>query len=264
LLARAKQQDIPAFLLGGGNNTLFATSYFDGLVFTFGRQFSHCTWDGGLRILAGASVKITKLLQTARECGLMGLEFMTMVPGTVGGSLAGNAGAGGQGICDKVETVWLMTREGFLAEVTRHDYLYTYRHSELRDAIVLAAEFKLEPLDVVESERRVEGFKAKKKGQPYNVPSSGCIFKNPVDPQTGLDVSAGKLIDLAGLKGYSIRSAMVDMGHANFMVNTGEASGEDFLALMSLVRDIVGHRHNVDLDLEVQVVGGPMSTAILS
>lgn len=261
LLDRASAEGLPAFCLGGGKNTLFATSYFDGVVFSLGREFSQLSYRGNNIIRAGAGVKLPRLLSYIRECGLMGLEFLTMVPGTVGGSLAGNAGAGGWGLCDYVESVYLMARDGFVACVNRNEFRYSYRHSELREAIVLDVDLRLERLNVAESERRIQDFKDKKVGQPYEVASCGCIFKNPkIDGKT---MSAGKLIDDAGLKGYSIRSARVSEKHANFFVNTGQSCGEDFLALISLVRDIIQQRTGVELELEVQIVGGPLSTVIV-
>ncbi len=263
LLDVANQIQCPTFVLGGGKNTLFATSYFEGLVISFGRNFSQLSDDGGTIVHAGASAQLPALLNYARKRGLMGLEFLTMVPGTVGGALAGNAGAGNWGICDFVERVYLMTRDGFVACVERNQFRYSYRHSELREALVLAADLRLEPLDKQEAARRIEDYKSKKTSQPYNMPSCGCIFKNPKDGN-GKSISAGKLIDECGLKGYGIQTAQVSEGHANFIVNRGEARGEDFLALITLVRDIVMAKTGIELDLEVQIVGGPLATAILA
>lgn len=263
LLTRVRETGCPAYLLGGGANTLFATSYFDGVVFSLGRGFCRTDYLGGNFIRAGGSTKLPSMLKFARDCGLMGLEFLTMVPGTVGGGLAGNAGAGNWGLCDFVERVYLMTREGFIACVDRNQFRFSYRHSELKEAIILEADFRLEPLNKYESERRIEEYKAKKTSQPYSLPSCGCIFKNPKD-ESGKQISAGQLIDQTGLKGYCIRSAQVSDSHANFMVNLGDSAGEDFLALISLVRDIVFEKQGVDLELEVQIVGGPLNSVILA
>lgn len=263
VVLHARDVGVPMFLLGGGKNTLFATSNFDGLVVTLGRGFNRLDNIGGNCIRVGASAQLSQLIPFTHRNGLMGLEFLTRVPGTVGGALAGNAGAGNWGICDFVERVYLMTRTGFVACVGRNQFRYGYRHCELRDAIVLMADLRLEPLDRAEATRRVEDFKAKKTNQPYHIPSSGCIFKNPKGPD-GAAISAGKLIDECGLKGYAIRSARVSEGHANFIVNTGNSSGEDFLALISLIRDIVQARTGIELKMEVQIVGGPLSSAVLA
>lgn len=265
LLQTVRQLGIPAYLLGGGANTLFATSYFEGVVFRLGSNFAEVDYAGGNIIRAGSAVNLRKLHKFAHACGLMGLEFLEKIPGTVGGALAGNAGAGGWGLCDFVQRVIVMTREGFIAPIERHQFRYGYRFSELRDCIILDAEFSLEPLDMVEARRRETEFLAMKEGQPYNIPSSGCVFKNPTDPVRKKPVSAGKIIDEIGMKGYGIRSARISEQHANFFINEGGTSrGEDFLALISLVRDIVQQRRGIELELEVNIVGGPLSSAVLT
>lgn len=262
LLREAHAEDVPAFILGGGRNTLFATSYFDGVVFQLGKSFSGVEHLGGKLIRVGSGTQLPKLLASVKECELMGLEFLTMVPGTVGGALAGNAGAGEFGVCDFVERVYLMTRDGFIACVDRNQFRYAYRFSELKEAVVLEADFRLEPFDRTESERRINKYREKKVNQPYHVPSSGCIFKNPT-LENGSTISAGKLIDECGLKGYQIRSAQVSESHANFIVNNGRSRGEDFLALISLIRDIVEQKTGKLLQVEVQIVGGPLNSAIM-
>ncbi|MCC5877274.1 MAG: UDP-N-acetylmuramate dehydrogenase [Candidatus Sumerlaeia bacterium] len=264
LLLATRQLEVPAYLLGGGCNTLFATSFFEGVVFALGRNFKELDHAGGNVIRAGASVKLPSLKRFSHECGLMGLEFLERIPGTVGGALAGNAGAGNWGLCDFVQRVIVMTREGFVAPIERGQFRYGYRHSELRDCIVLMADFQLEPLDLEEARRREKEYIDRKGTQPYDIPSSGCIFKNPLDPQSKKLVSAGKVIDEIGMKGYGIRSARIANGHANFFVNEGRTSrGEDFLALISLVRDLVHQRRGIDLELEVNIVGGPLNSAVL-
>lgn len=263
LLSISNSEGFPAFILGGGQNTLFASSHFEGLVFQLSGEFNRISKVDSQTIRAGAGVQLPKLLRFAKDQGLMGLEFLTMVPGTVGGSLAGNAGAGNWGICDFAERVFLITRDGFVACVNRNEFRYSYRKSELKDAIVLFADFRLEPRNEEEAERRRIEYTEKKKNQPYNKPSSGCIFKNPKSLRSGKAVSAGKLIDEAGLKGYRIGSAMISETHANFMINEGESCGEDFLALINLVRDIIRERTGIDLQVEVQIVGGPLNTVRL-
>jgi len=263
LMEKVREAEVPAFLLGGGANTLFATSNFEGVVFTLGRSFANTAYLGGNFFRAGAATKLPTLIKNARECNLMGLEFLTMVPGTVGGALAGNAGAGNWGLCDFVERVYLMTRDGFIACVERNQFRYSYRHSELREAVILEADFRLEPYNKYEAERRKKEFTDKKANQPYNLPSCGCIFKNPKGDKSA-PLYAGKLIEESELKGYNINAAAISKGHANFMVNMGHSTGEDFLALISFVQDTVHQKFNVELELEVQIVGGPMNSVVLT
>jgi UDP-N-acetylmuramate dehydrogenase len=156
-----------------------------------------------------------------------------------------------------------MTRDGFIACVERNQFRYSYRFSDLREAVILEADFRLEPYNRYESDRRKKEFSEKKANQPYSLPSCGCIFKNP-KAEKNAPLYAGKLIEESGLKGYAISSAEVSKGHANFMVNMGHSTGEDFLALISFVQDRVHERFDVELELEVQVVGGPMNSVVLT
>lgn len=258
LLKRARQFDWPLMVLGGGANTLFATSYFDGVVVMLGRPFSEVVQVEPGVLRAGAGAKLPGLIASARANGLMGLEFLTMVPGQVGGAVAGNAGAGGEGICDLIERAVVMGRNGRVYQLRRGDFDYGYRACDLKEVIILEADLRLSKLDERLSEARAADFKSKKKNQPYDLPSSGCIFKNPMDVVTRSQVSAGKLIDEAGLKTMNIGDAVISDGHANFIVNKGTATGEDFLALVSMIQDELREKKGIELELEVNVVGGPL------
>lgn len=262
VLHTANREGIPAFLLGRGQNTLFASSHFDGLVYKLTGEFQQITdlGDGLLRV--GSGVSLNKLQVESKRMGLMGVEFLTRVPGTVGGALAGNAGAGNWGMCDLADRVFSLTRQG-QPVFTEHDEIhYSYRHSDLRKNIILYADLQMLPLEPRLHDELVQMYRDKKKNQPVEERSSGCIFKNPgkID---GRDCYAGQLIDEAQLKGYYVRSAQISDRHANFMINRGDASGEDFLALINLARDIVHHRTGVELQPEVQIVGGPLNSAVL-
>ena len=254
----------PMLILGGGTNTIFAQNHFDGIVVqlprtTFGQAIAH----HGRTVRVGAGMEMSSLLQFVRQSNLMGLEFCTMIPGTVGGALAGNAGAGNWGLCDFVERAIVMTRNGKVFPIQRGDFRFAYRYSELSDVIVLEADLALEPLKAEVAAGRRREFVAKKKNQPYKCQSSGCIFKNPRDSRTGEMISAGKLIDEAGLKGYSLNDIMVSEGHANFIINRGSGVGEDFLAMISLIQDIVHDRTGIMLELEARIVGGPLESCVL-
>ncbi len=264
LLLVAREREWPLLMLGGGANTIFATHDFEGIVVTLPRTpYGEITFAGGHRVQAGAGVPVGQLLSSARSYGLMGVEFMTMIPGLVGGALAGNAGAGGWGLCDFVEEVVVMQRDGRVRRLKRGDFRFSYRFSELSEHVVLMAEFLLEPLNEKVAAGRLQDCKEKKKNQPYKEPSSGCIFKNPRDPMTGKQVSAGKLIDEAGMKSYVLNGVKVSEKHANFLINTGEATGEDFLAMISLIQDTIRERQGVELEVEARIVGGPLTSCVL-
>lgn len=267
-LGLIRRRHIPLYVLGGGSNTLFAASQFEGVVLKLGKGFTGVELADKDLIRVGAGLDLKKLASYSWECGLSGLEFSTGIPGTVGGAAAGNAGArdaNGQetGICDFIERLICFDRGGEIWEVERGEFQYTYRASELRQVIVAEMDLRLNPLPADEINKNLRYFREKRKGQPYGLPSCGCIFKNPTDPSTGRPVSAGQLIDTLGLKGYRLGDAEISDKHANFMVNRRSASAEDFLALISLTQDLVRQKAGIELDVEVQVVGSSLSHAIL-
>jgi UDP-N-acetylmuramate dehydrogenase len=264
LLCVAREREWPLLMLGKGANTIFATHEFEGVVVELPRTpFGEVTYLGDHRVQVGAGVAIGQLLTDSRKFGLMGLEFMTMIPGVVGGALAGNAGAGNWGLCDFVEEVVVMQRDGQIKRLKRGDVRFGYRFSELSEHVILLADLRLEPLDEKVSADRVVEFREKKKCQPYKEPSSGCIFKNPRDSQTGKHISAGKLIDDAGMKSYMLNSVKVSEKHANFLINTGGATGEDFLAMISLIQDTIREKFGYELEVEARIVGGPLTSCVL-
>ncbi|MBI5154545.1 UDP-N-acetylmuramate dehydrogenase [Candidatus Poribacteria bacterium] len=265
LLQLVRSREWPLMILGGGTNTIFATAWFDGIVAVLsGEMFGQIEQVGERTLRVGAAADLQELLnKSVKKFGLMGLEFCTGIPGTTGGALAGNAGAGNWGLCDFVDRVMWMTRDGRIHNLQRNGFWYGYRNSDLSEGIVLEADLRLEPLDSAVQAAARRDFASKKKGQPFHLPSSGCIFKNPRDPRTGQKVSAGMLIDRAGLKGYSLNSVTVSEGHANFLVNMGGASGEDFLAMISLIQDVVLEVHGVELELEAKIVGGPLTSCVM-
>lgn len=267
----SKQYRIPALLLGGGSNTLFVTSRFDGVVIKMGEKFQTIELIEPDLIRCGGGFDLKKALSFSMECGLSGLEFATGIPGSVGGAAAGNAGArdnrGGKerelGICDCIERLLCMDKSGGIWDVNRGEFQYAYRASELRQVIVLEMDLRLRQAPAEEIHKNRVWFVEKRKGQPFNLPSCGCVFKNPagINPGTGKPYTAGKIIDDLGLKGYRIGGAEISEGHANIMVNRSRASGEDFLALIALTRDQVRQNMNLDLDLEVKIIGGPSECA---
>lgn len=257
------RREWPLLVLGGGTNTIFATAQFDGIVLILDAAFfGHIELADENTLRVGAAAQLSDAIKFGKRHHLMGLEFCTMIPGTVGGALAGNAGAGNWGLCDFLERAILLTREGEFIDVHRGDFRYSYRHSQLADNIVIEAELLLEPLDFETSRQRQKDYTAKKKCQPYKIPSSGCVFKNPKD-SAGQSVSAGMLIDRAGLKGYALNDVEVSEAHANFLINRGKASGEDFLAMISLIRDVVHQRFGIELEIEARIVGGPLTSCVL-
>ena len=201
-------------------------------------------------VTAGSGVLLWKLLDEAKERRLSGFEELAGIPGTVGGCLRMNAGAHGKAIGDTVTTVHCVNADGCIEAIAGRAIGFGYREAPgLADKIILAAEFQCEKSGRDRIARSIAVIRAqRRKNQPGGL-NAGCIFRNP----EGL--SAGSLIELAGLKGTACGGAAVSERHANFIVNNGNAEAADILKLIEIVREGVHSKLNVHLELEVIVIG---------
>jgi UDP-N-acetylmuramate dehydrogenase len=246
------------FVLGGGSNVLIADSGISGLVIlNRARKVSFRHSGAGVVCTAESGANLSAL---ARQCignGLSGLEWAIGVPGTVGGAVAGNAGAHGADMDGVLlaATVW---EPGFGVRVyDRADMGYAYRDSVLkRDQgagrprrIVLSAELRLRPEAVDILMARADGFNAHRKGSQPGGASVGSMFKNPEN------YYAGYLIDTAGLKGFRVGNAVISEKHANFFINEGEASAEDVRLLIAEAWNTVREKFGIEMELEVELAG---------
>ena len=249
LIRRARTGGFPYRVLAGGSNILVRDEGVAGLVLHLeSPAFSDVTVVGN-RVEAGAAVPLTAFISQTARAGLAGLETLTGIPGTIGGALRGNSG-GRQG------TIGQFARRATVLDVDddiqvreRDDLGFSYRSSQLVEPVILSAEFELEPEDpeaVVKRMRRI--WILKKENQPYGHQSSGCIFKNP-----GPDISAGILIEQAGLKTARVGGAEVSERHANYIIAQPGATSADVLALIELIRERVQERTGHELELQIQV-----------
>ena len=249
LLRRARERDLPVRLLGGGSNILVADEGFAGLVIHLeSPAFSDVAIDGG-KVTVGAAVPLTALISQTARAGLAGLEVLTGIPGTVGGALRGNSGGRQGAIGSFVRRVTVVTDAGEVQVREREDLRFDYRSSDLDEPMIASAEFELETEDpeaVVRRMRRI--WIIKKENQPYGHQSSGCIFKNPSP-----EVSAGALVERAGMKGARVGGVEVSERHANFIVADPGAKTKDVLALIDLIRGKVRQQFGYDLELQIQV-----------
>lgn len=228
-------------VIGRGSNCLFPDTGFPGLVIV--NRLEEVREEDGGRFIAGGGARLPSLsLQTARS-GWGGLEFAAGIPGSVGGAVCMNAGASGQQTGAVVESVDYIDERGALH--TLSGLSFGYRSSSLRGkgGVIASVTFQLRKEEHA-LDRQKEMAEYRKRTQPKER-SAGCIFRNP----PGL--SAGRLIDEAGLKGRSIGGAQVSPVHANFIVNQGGATAADVRALIEVVRSEVLARSGVSLDCEV-------------
>ncbi len=245
-----QQRRLPFFVLGRGSNLVVKDGGFRGVVlclaqpgFSIVRVQEEC-------LHCGAGAKLKAVAAEAKRHELSGLEFLEGIPGSVGGALRMNAGAMGGAIFDVVEAVRLMDFSGNVCERPAGELGARYRCcAALHTHIALEAVLRGRPGVRSEIERRMEQFSRKRwKSQPA-APSAGCLFKNPPS------IPAGRLIEELGLKGLRVGGAVVSAEHGNFIVNEGNATARDILALMDLIRARARTDRGIELEAEVEIVG---------
>ena len=251
LVQRLRRDGIGLLVIGAGSNTLFAAPEQPGLTLKLATQRQARQAE---LVTVSAGVLMPRLAADTAKEGRAGLEFGAGVPGTVGGSVYGNAGAFGREVKDCLATVAILTPEGERRVLSETDCRFGYRDSvfksELAGVVILEASFRTS-LDAPERirERIKQVQKHRRDTQPIEKRSLGSTFKNPKGD------SAGRLIEAAGLKGRRIGAAEVSRKHANFIVNLGGARADDVLALMAEMRERVRERFGIELEPEVRIVG---------
>lgn len=236
LIKRAREEELPWFVLGRGSNLVVADEGFSGLVI----RLSGEPWEGihlrsEGRLEVGAGVRLKRICGEAARTGLGGLEFLEGIPGSVGGALRMNAGAMQGWMHDLVVSVDVLTADGAIATVAVDELGGGYRSCRaLEDAIALAAVLQVpSTADEAAIRRQIEEYQSKRRASQPREPSAGCLFRNPEGDH------AGRLIDACGLKGFRVGSVMVSPQHANFAVNLGGGRAEDLFTLARYIRATV-------------------------
>ena len=245
-----KAWDIPIAIIGRGSNLLVSDTGFKGISTRLVGELAKLEVDGNV-VSIGAGLALPALSKTMSQRGLSGVEFALGIPGSVGGALIMNAGAWGSSFGDVVTDVTVMTDTGELVKLTHAEAAFEYRHSGL-DAYfcVTGATLALDPGDVGEITERMQTFyKQKVATQPFAEENAGCMFKNPPGD------SAGRLIDISGLKGYRIGGAEVSTVHGNFILNLDNATAEDVLKLVAHIQQQVREKTGIFLQTEVKRLG---------
>jgi len=250
LLRWAATRGMTSAVVGLGSNLLAADAGVDALVLKLGGELARVDVDGSV-IRAGAGAANAVCLHRARDAGLGGFEFACAIPGTIGGGIWMNAGAYGSDFSGVLERALVATADGS-GWLTPSELGLSYRHSELSHGqVVLEAELRLEPRPSEEIRAEVRDLNARRKdAQPTNKRTFGSVFKNPAH-----DVSAGRMLDACGLRGYMIGGACISPKHANFIENAGGATTADALALMAEARRRAHAEFGVVLEHEVEFLG---------
>jgi UDP-N-acetylmuramate dehydrogenase len=251
LIARLTTERVPYLIIGAATNTLFAADELPGLTIKLSRAQLAIE---GSRVTVSAGYLMPKLAADTAKAGRTGLEFGAGVPGTVGGSVFGNAGAFGREVKDGLISADVIDPQGRLHTLTAAACRFAYRDSVLKSQkagwVVRAATFETGEGDPSRIRERIKEVQQhRRQTQPIEKRSLGSTFKNPAGD------AAGRLIDACGLKGRRIGGAQISEKHANFIVNLGGASADDVLALMAEMRNRVFERFGIELEPEVRVIG---------
>lgn len=256
----AHAEGIPVFPLGLGSNVLLPDQGMDALVIRLGKGldgYAECP-DAAGRFRLGAGLPAPLAAKRTASEGWSGLEMMIGVPGTVGGGVYMNAGCHGGEWRDVVESVTVITPAGEDQVLSREAIPFQYRTSGLGDRVVVETVVALRPAPVEEVTGRMSELLAwRQRGTPFSQPCCGSVFRNPdwggAPPREG-PVTAGQLLERAGLKGCRIGRVEVSTLHANYFVNTGGATAADVRALIALAQHVVADRFAVRLEPEVKIV----------
>ena len=245
-LVTVTRNNIPVYVIGGGSNIIIPDGTIHGLTIST-RKLDSITWidDSSAEIESGCI--LSHLVKILREKNIGGLEFSAGIPGTIGGAVSGNAGAGGHGVCEFIECVKAVDSSGDLVTFRRGEFEYGYRRCSLSGVITASVIMSFRDCPLW-NEESYSGFMLKRKSQPLGFRSAGCTFKNPEGH------SAGKLLDECGCKGLRAGDAAVSEKHANFIINCGNASSSDVLRLAEICSEKVYDCTGIKLEPEIKTL----------
>lgn len=243
--------ECPFVVIGNGSNLLVSDKGYRGVILQIGKKMNQITVAGNM-IKAQAGALMSQVAAAALQHGLTGLEFASGIPGTVGGGVVMNAGAYGGELAQVVTRVSVMNRTGEILTLDNDTMEFGYRKSTIRQKpfVVTEVTFQLEPGDPEAIRARMDDLTVQRREkQPLEFPSAGSTFKRPEGH------FAGALIMDAGLRGFRIGGAMVSEKHCGFVINAGDATAADIVAVISEIKRQVKERFHVDLEPEVVFLG---------
>ncbi len=245
-----REWKVPVAIIGKGSNLLVSDKGFNGISIRLIGELANLDIEGNI-VIVGAGQSLPRLSKMMSKTGLSGVEFALGIPGSVGGALIMNAGAWGSSFGDVVTDVTVMRDTGELIKLTHDEAQFEYRHSGLEAYFcVISATLKLQPGDVDAITTHMNTlFKQKIETQPFVEENAGCMFKNPPGD------SAGRLIDISGLKGHRIGGAEVSTVHGNFILNLDNATANDVLDLVAYIQKHVQEKTGIFLQTEVKRLG---------
>jgi len=248
LLKFKKRYKLPILVMGAGTNILVNDQGLKAIVLRLSSPYFKKFYFNKDYLYASSGVKLSRLINASLEKSLSGLEFLIGIPGTLGGALVMNAGIPGKNIADLVKEIEVMDYQGRIKMINKREANFGYRSSGLSKYIILGATIKLKKKNKKIIKEKIKNYlNWRRNTQETNIASAGCIFKNPKS------ISAGRLIDLCGLKGKRIGDAMISLKHANFILNLRRAKAKDVLALMRLIKKVVKYKFGIELEPEIKI-----------
>ena len=253
VLELADENDVPVTIIGNGNNLLVKDGGIRGIVVKLNlNSFKIRKTSKEILITAESGMTLATLSNIAQKEEIEGLEFLSGIPGTIGGAIRMNAGAYGSEMKDVVVKTRYMTYDGKLKTLELDDHKFEYRNSIFSklDVIIIDTTLKLKKGSKQEIETKIKEYAtARRNSQPLEYPNAGSTFKRKEG------IITAKLIDECGLKGFSIGDAEVSSKHAGFIINKGKATADDVLKLVEHVKKEIKNKYNLDLELEILVLG---------
>ena len=243
----AKKEGIPFWILGNGSNVILSDTMYEGVIVKLD-QFKKIVYDNN-QVVVGAGVMINYLSKDILEHGFSGLEWASGIPGTIGGSIYGNAEAYKVSTFQYLKDVTFLNQNNEIVILNKEDISHAYRTSYFKENpgnIILEATFVFPTGNKQKSLLLIQDrLQRRLASQPLDYPSAGSVFRNP-----SIDLPSGKLIDDLGLKGLRVGDASVSDKHANFIVNLGNATGKDIRSLIKLIHTKVEEHYHINLILE--------------
>ncbi len=238
-------------VLGAGSNTLIRDGGFEGIIIKLGKSFNHLSLFDQDTLIAGASVLDKNLSSFALENSLSGFEFLSCIPGTVGGAIRMNSGCYGEDISKIIISVQVMDLDGKMRVIYSPDIKFSYRNCNLDENLIfISATFKGKKNKKINIKKKINTLvKQKNETQPSRIKTCGSTFKNPEN------YKAWKLIKDSGCAGMKIGDAYISEKHCNFFVNKGKANSKDLETLIKKVRNKVFEKTKINLELELQIIG---------
>lgn len=265
-----KEKKQPILILGSGSNLIISDKGFNGLVLKLNLnklEFNNT------QVKVGSGIILAYLINKSLDNGLVGLEFATGIPGTVGGAILGNVGTYGVDMSSVVKNIRYLNEHHKLRSRDTKRAEFGYRHSifKKRNCIILEVDLELKKGNVAEARELVKARLAYRQDTQPNEPSAGCIFKNILFDEVDLEdlrnqglnldnfikyrkIPAGFLIEQAGLKGQTMGEAQISHKHANYIINKGEATAEQVIMLISFIKQQIRDKYGIQLQEEVQII----------